>query len=123
MALADAVAGRAGDDAFAEFEQAARGWMAAALAQGAARGARSMTPLADIWEAFGRNLAQLEAYNLDRKPFILGFFSDMAEAIDAAQCRRLASRQIGFSRMSGKETFYIPRRSPIPNGRPYRPRL
>ncbi|MGL4810160.1 MAG: DNA polymerase III subunit delta' [Beijerinckiaceae bacterium] len=90
MALADAVAGRAADDAFAEFEQAVRDWLADTLAARAGRNgmrARAVAPLADIWDGLGRSIGTLDAYNLDRRPFILGFFSDMAEAmrrLDAA---------------------------------------
>lgn len=81
MALADMVAGRKGDDAFAECAHVIREWMAQALRRAEGQGAAAVTPLAEQWEAFARGLSALNAYNLDRKPFIVGLFSDMAKAM------------------------------------------
>ncbi|MGL4325612.1 MAG: DNA polymerase III subunit delta' [Beijerinckiaceae bacterium] len=81
MSLAEAVAGRAKDDAFAEFEHVLRAWMSQAVEARAGQGAGAVTPLAELWDMLGRGLATTDAYNLDRKPFILALFSDMAEAM------------------------------------------
>lgn len=81
MALADKVAGRKGDAAFAECEHVIREWLSLTVHHNTGRGAAAVAPLAEIWDQFGRNLSTMDAYNLDRKPFITGLFSDMAEAM------------------------------------------
>lgn len=81
MGLADMVAGRKGDAAFAACEYAIRGWLAHTVHAHTGQGATAVAPLAELWESIGRGLSTLDAYNLDRRPFITGLFSDMAEAM------------------------------------------
>jgi DNA polymerase III subunit delta' len=47
-------------------------------APGAQIHASSLAPLADLWEKIATQVRQVETYNLDRRPFLLTLFSDLA---------------------------------------------
>lgn len=79
--LAGRAAGKDGEGNYAEMLDVVRGWLSAALAAGAAEGPARVAPLADIWEKLHEGARAFDDYNIDRRPFIVGLFSDMAEAV------------------------------------------
>jgi DNA polymerase-3 subunit delta' len=81
MAMADQLAGRAGEANFAVFVETLEEWASATVHDGATRGARHLAPLAEVWEKTERALKETDALNLDRKPLVLSIFQDLADAV------------------------------------------
>lgn len=81
MALADKLAGRAGEADFAVFLETVEDWASEALRKRAAAGARHLAPLAEVWDKTGRAVRETDALNLDRKPLVLSIFQDLAGAV------------------------------------------
>ncbi len=79
--LAGRAAGRDGEANYAEMLDVVRDWLSAEVASGAGDGAARMAPLAEMWEKMHEGARAIDAYNVDRRPFIVGLFSDMAEAV------------------------------------------
>lgn len=53
----------------------------------AGEGAHRLAPLGEVWEKKARAAREVDAFNLDRRPFVLSLFNDLADAV----------RQIGQS--------------------------
>jgi DNA polymerase-3 subunit delta' len=83
IALADRLADRQGEDfdlALDEVKSWASGEIAARLQAGPAR----LAPLAEVCEKIDDAARTLEAYNLDRRAFVVTMFGNLAEAIRRA---------------------------------------
>lgn len=79
--LAGRASGRDSDALYEEMLDAVRGWLSAKVADDAAQGAARLEPLAGIWDKLHEGARTIEAFNIDRRPFVVGLFSDMAEAV------------------------------------------
>lgn len=79
--LAGRAAGRDGEANYEEMLDALRGWLSSRLAADASLGAARVAPLAEMWDKLHEGARAIDAYNVDRRPFIVGLFSDMAEAV------------------------------------------
>lgn len=81
--LADQVTGR---DSTADYEMmmvAIVDWIDAVISREAGRGAARLAPLAEVWEKAAEAARETEVLNLDKRPFILSLFADLATAAKA----------------------------------------
>ena len=53
----------------------------AATASGGATGAARLAPLVEVCDKIGRSAREIDVYNLDRRPFILTLFDELADAV------------------------------------------
>ncbi|MGL5139107.1 MAG: DNA polymerase III subunit delta' [Beijerinckiaceae bacterium] len=76
-ALAERASGKAGAEAFGIILAAAE----ARLRDGVhgSDDAEALVARAELWEKLRRSAREIESYNLDRRPFVLSLFSDLAE--------------------------------------------
>ncbi|TCR66635.1 DNA polymerase III subunit delta' [Bosea sp. BK604] len=81
MALAEDVAGRAGESDFAIMIETIQSWLSDHLHAHAAAGAGRLAPLAEVWEKLGRAAREVETYNLDRRPLVMTMFHDLSDAV------------------------------------------
>jgi DNA polymerase-3 subunit delta' len=81
LALAEDVAGRAGESDFAIMIDTIQSWLASHLHAHAHAGAGRLAPLAEVWEKLGRAAREVETYNLDRRPLVMTMFHDLSEAV------------------------------------------
>lgn len=56
-------------------------WLSNQCKNRAGEGARRLAPLAEVWEKSARAASETDRYNLDRRPFLLTLFADLAEAV------------------------------------------
>jgi DNA polymerase-3 subunit delta' len=80
VALAEAVNGKAGDEAIALTLDTVEHWIGGAIHAGARHGAGHVRPLLDAWESGRRAIDDAMIFNLDRRPAFLGLFQDLAQA-------------------------------------------
>ncbi|HKH80906.1 MAG TPA: DNA polymerase III subunit delta' [Methylovirgula sp.] len=78
--LADAVTGRDKEAEFDRLMASIIAWIDARLHSEAARGARRLAPLAEVWEKAAEAAREAEVMNLDKRPLILSIFADLAAA-------------------------------------------
>lgn len=83
--IADELRGSDGDELFEALLVTIRDWLAANLRGRAGEGAASLAPLADVWDNMARAVRELETYNLDRRPFVVGLVADLAEAVSRSR--------------------------------------
>lgn len=81
--LADQVAGREATEDFEMMILAVVDWIDAVLKREAGRGAGRLAPLAEVWEKAAEAARETEVLNLDRRPFVLSLFADLATAAKA----------------------------------------
>ena len=80
-ALGDALGGSE-PQTLATFMDMVDGWLAARLA-GGTQALPQMARLAQTWEQVNRAAAEVETYNLERKPLVFAVFGALAEAARA----------------------------------------
>ena len=81
LAMAETLAPR---DKTLEFEtvlQTIEGWILADCHEHLSTGAHRLAPLTEVWEKTARGARDTERFNLDRRPFLLTLFADLAEAV------------------------------------------
>lgn len=83
--VAEATAGKAGAEAFDRFCEACLTWLAAKIDVAAPDPAARLA-LAEAWQRLNTGRAEVDTYNLDRRPFVIA----TAEAL--SQCARLMAR-------------------------------
>jgi DNA polymerase-3 subunit delta' len=76
--LADRLAA-GGEGAFAAFVEAVEDHLAAPLAAPDNAGAGRLAAHAEVWDKLARAAAEVDAFNLDRKPFVFSVVSSLAE--------------------------------------------
>jgi DNA polymerase-3 subunit delta' len=81
LALADSLARRGGEDAFALVLDTVFRWASGQLQAQAPAGAARLAPLVEVCEKVARAASDVDLYNLDRKPLVLSMFGDLAEAV------------------------------------------
>ena len=83
--LADQVAGRDGEAAFANVMNAIYDWIARKVRSGVAiRSSHDLVSLADVWDKITAQARETEALNLDKRPLVLAIFADLSAAVRLA---------------------------------------
>lgn len=72
---------------FADFCAGVETWLAARLSArlAAGQGARATAPLAEAWAKLADDRARIEAYNLDRRAYVISLFDDLAALASSAR--------------------------------------
>jgi DNA polymerase-3 subunit delta' len=83
LAMADRLADKQGED-FDLALDAVNGWASARISAGAHLGAGRLAPLAEVCEKIDTAARALDAYNLDRRAFVVTMFGSLAEAVSRA---------------------------------------
>ncbi len=81
--LADQVAGRDNSADYEMMISAIVDWIDHVLHREAGQGAARLAPLAEVWEKAAEAARETEVLNLDKRPFILSLFADLATAAKA----------------------------------------
>jgi DNA polymerase-3 subunit delta' len=81
MALAEDVAGKAGEGDFAIMVETVQSWLSDHLHAHAAAQPARLAPLAEVWDKLGRAAREVETYNLDRRPLVMTLFHDLSDAV------------------------------------------
>jgi DNA polymerase-3 subunit delta' len=81
LALAEDVAGKAGEGDFAIMIETVQAWLSARLRAHAGAGAARLAPLAEVWDKLSRAAREVETYNLDRRPLVMTMFHDLSDAV------------------------------------------
>jgi DNA polymerase-3 subunit delta' len=81
LALAEDVAGKAGESDFAVMIETVQSWLSDHLHAHAAAQPARLAPLAEVWEKLGRAAREVETYNLDRRPLVMTMFHDLSDAV------------------------------------------
>lgn len=84
--LADSVSGRDSEDGFQALLLAVYDWLDGRVRAGGEP--RRLAAFAQAWERIGEAAREVEALNLDRRPFVLGLFDDLAGAVEEAAGQR-----------------------------------
>jgi DNA polymerase-3 subunit delta' len=83
LALADRLADKQGED-FALALDAVSGWASNEIGRRAHLGVARLAPLAEVCEKIEDAARSLDAYNLDRRAFVVSMFGTLAEAVRRA---------------------------------------
>jgi DNA polymerase-3 subunit delta' len=84
LALAEALARRDADDSYEMTLETVQRWVSERLRDRAGLGASRLAPLVEVCEKIGRSAREIDVFNLDRRPFILTMFDDLADAVRRA---------------------------------------
>ena len=84
FALAEALAKRDADDSYELTLETVQRWLSERLHERAGLGASRLAPLVEVCEKIGRTAREIDVFNLDRRPFILTLFDDLADAVRRA---------------------------------------
>lgn len=79
--LAEALAKRDADENYDLTLEAVQRWISSRLHEGAGLGASRLAPLVEVCDKIGRAAREIDVFNLDRRPFILTLFDDLADAV------------------------------------------
>lgn len=81
LSLAEKVARRDAEDAYELMIDAVLRWVSATLEANASFGSSRLAPLVEVCENVSRAAEEVDVFNLDRRPFVISMFSDLAEAV------------------------------------------
>ncbi len=84
LRIGDKLADRKGEDDLPLVLDTVRAWVATRIRDRVGQGAASLAPLAELCERIDEAARSVDTYNLDRRPFIVGMFTDLAEAVGRA---------------------------------------
>lgn len=80
-ALAEALAKRDADDSYELTLETVERWVSGKLRERASLGPARLAPLVEVCEKIARTAREIDVFNLDRRPFILTLFDDLADAV------------------------------------------
>jgi DNA polymerase-3 subunit delta' len=80
-ALAEALARRDAEDSYELALETVQRWVTERLHDRAALGASRLAPLVEVCDKIARTAREIDVFNLDRRPFILTLFDDLADAV------------------------------------------
>lgn len=80
-ALAEALAKRDADDSYELALETVERWVSSKLHERASLGPARLAPLVEVCEKIARTAREIDVFNLDRRPFILTLFDDLADAV------------------------------------------
>lgn len=81
LALSEALARRDADASYELALETVERWVSMRLHQAENVGAARLAPLVEVCEKIGRQAREIDIYNLDRRPLVLGMFDDLADAV------------------------------------------
>ncbi|MGO4705276.1 DNA polymerase III subunit delta' [Microvirga sp. 2MCAF38] len=84
IALAEGLARRDADENYELTLETIHRWVSDKLHEKAHLGASRLAPLVEVCDKIARSAREIDVYNLDRRPFILALFDDLAEAVRRA---------------------------------------
>ncbi|MGO4525445.1 DNA polymerase III subunit delta' [Microvirga sp. 2MCAF35] len=84
LALAEALSKRDADDSYELTLETVQRWVSERLHERAGLGASRLAPLVEVCDKIGRSAREIDVFNLDRRPFILTMFDDLADAVRRA---------------------------------------
>jgi DNA polymerase-3 subunit delta' len=84
LSLAEKLADRRAEGNFELALDAVQLWAAERIRAGAGQGAARLAPLAELCDKVADAARSVETYNLDRRPFVVSMFGDLAEVVRAA---------------------------------------
>jgi DNA polymerase-3 subunit delta' len=84
LALAEALSKRDADDSYELTLETVQRWVSERLHERASLGASRLAPLVEVCDKIGRSAREIDVFNLDRRPFILTMFDDLADAVRRA---------------------------------------
>jgi DNA polymerase-3 subunit delta' len=79
--LAEALAKRDADDSYELTLETVERWVSGRLHEHGALGPARLAPLVEVCEKIARTAREIDVFNLDRRPFILTLFDDLADAV------------------------------------------
>jgi DNA polymerase-3 subunit delta' len=80
-ALAEALSKRDADDSYDLALETVQRWVTDRLHERAGLGASRLAPFVEVCEKIARSAREIDVFNLDRRPFILTLFDDLADAV------------------------------------------
>lgn len=80
-ALAETLAKRDADDNYELTLETIERWVSGKLHERAGLGSARLAPLVEVCEKIARTAREIDVFNLDRRPFILTLFDDLADAV------------------------------------------
>jgi DNA polymerase-3 subunit delta' len=80
-ALAEALAKRDAEDSYELALETVERWVSGKLHERAGLGPARLAPLVEVCEKIARTAREIDVFNLDRRPFILTLFDDLADAV------------------------------------------
>lgn len=81
LALAETLSRREAEPEYELALESIERWISQKMHEHAARGAGSLAPLVEVCEKLQSAAREVDIYNLDRRPLILSFFDDLAQAV------------------------------------------
>ncbi|MBF9235402.1 DNA polymerase III subunit delta' [Microvirga alba] len=81
LALAESLAKRDAGENFDLTLETVQRWVTGRLHQHASLGASRLAPLVEVCDKIARSAREIDVFNLDRRPFILTLFDDLADAV------------------------------------------
>jgi DNA polymerase-3 subunit delta' len=81
LALGETLARRDADAAYELALETIDRWVSTRLHETAELGAARLAPLVEVCEKIARHAREIDIYNLDRRPLVLGMFDDLADAV------------------------------------------
>lgn len=84
LSLAEALARKDADGEYELMLETVQRWVSSQLHARAPLGAQRLAPLVEVCEKIGRSAREIDVFNLDRRPFILMLFDDLADAVRRA---------------------------------------
>jgi DNA polymerase-3 subunit delta' len=80
-ALAEALSRRDAEDSYDLALDTVQRWVSGRLQEQAGLGASRLAPLVEVCEKIARSAREIDVFNLDRRPFVLTLFDDLADAV------------------------------------------
>lgn len=81
LVLAESLSRRDADDTYELTLDTVQRWASQRVREGAHLGASRLAPLVEVCDKFARSAREIKVFNLDRRPFILQLFDELAEAV------------------------------------------
>jgi DNA polymerase-3 subunit delta' len=81
LQMAEGLIGRERSNDYQTVIDTVQNWIAGQCRVRAGEGSRRLAPLAEVWEKSARIAGETDRFNLDRRPFLLSLFADLAEAV------------------------------------------
>jgi DNA polymerase III subunit delta' len=81
QALAESLSRRDADDSYDLALDTVQRWVSGRLQEQAGLGASRLAPLVEVCEKIARSAREIDVFNLDRRPFVLTLFDDLADAV------------------------------------------
>ncbi|WP_230533073.1 DNA polymerase III subunit delta' [Microvirga roseola] len=81
LGLAESLARRDADDSYELTLDTVQRWVSDKLHERAGLGAARLAPLVEVCDKIARSAREIDVFNLDRRPFILTLFDDLADAV------------------------------------------